>query len=160
MHPPLAEELGNEIVLGFGGAEVLLERAEQVLLEKRYNLAAKLAAYALADNPDNPEARQIKATALRKMAQATPTGIQTRNFLLHEALELEGKIAPVDSKAIGRIPLPLEAVAAMPPASLFGDTGIQHRRRQGCRPCSKGKNRHNRHRREFYFGHSSWRLQN
>lgn len=119
LHPPLAEELGNEIVLGFGGAEVLLERAEQVLLEKRYNLAAKLAAYALADNPDNPEARQIKATALRKMAQATPTGIQTRNFLLHEALELEGKIAPVDSKAIGRIPLPLEAVAAMPPASLL-----------------------------------------
>ena len=35
---------------------------------------------------------QPKADALRSMAQATLTGIQTRNFLLTHALHLEGKL--------------------------------------------------------------------
>lgn len=117
LHPPAAAELGAEIVQGFGGARALLERAEQVLKEKRYNLAAKLAAYALADDPGNQDARQIKAAALRKMAQATPTGIQTRNFLLHEALQLEGEIPIDDPGAHGKFPLPVEAVRTLPPAS-------------------------------------------
>lgn len=117
LHPPAAEELGAEIVQGFGGAGALLERAEQILDEKRYNLAAKLAAYALADDPGNQNAGRIKAAALRKMAQATPTGIQTRNFLLYEALQLEGKIPVDDPEAHGRFPLPVEAVRALPPAS-------------------------------------------
>lgn len=117
LHPPDSAELGVEIVQGFGGADALLGRAVQVLTEKRYNLAAKLAAYALADDPGNKNARQIKAAALRKMAQTTPTGIQTRNFLLHEALQLEGKIAIPDPGAHGRFPLPVEAVKALPPVS-------------------------------------------
>lgn len=117
LHPPTAAELGAEIAQGFGGAGALLERAEQVLKEKRYNLAAKLAAYALAEDPGNQSARRIKAAALRKMAQATPTGIQTRNFLLHEALQLEGEIPIHDPGAPGRFPLPVEAVRTLPPAS-------------------------------------------
>ena len=117
LHPPAATELGAEIVQGFGGAGALLARAEQVLGERRYNLAAKLAAYALADDPGNRSARKIKAAALRKMAQATPTGIQTRNFLLHEALRLEGEIPIDDPKTHGRFPLPVEAIRALPPAS-------------------------------------------
>ena len=117
LHPPAAAELGAEIVQGFGGAGALLERAEQVLSEKRYNLAAKLATYALAEDPGNQSARRIKAAALRKMAQATPTGIQTRNFLIHEALQLEGKIPIHDPGAPGRFPLPVEAVRTLPPAS-------------------------------------------
>ena len=117
LHPPDSAELGVEIVRGFGGADAILERAEQVLEERRYNLAAKLAAYALAGDSGNQNAKQIKAKALRKMAQATPTGIQTRNFLLHEALQLEGKIAVPDPMAHGRFPLPIEAVNALPPAS-------------------------------------------
>ena len=117
LHPPDAAELGVEIVQGFGGATALLARAEQVLSERRYNLAAKLAAYALAADPGNASARQIKAAALRKMAQATPTGMQTRNFVLYEALQLEGKIAIPDPKTHGRFPLPIEAVSALPPIS-------------------------------------------
>ncbi len=117
LHPPAAEELGGEIVQGFGGAGALLERAEQVFKEKRYNLAAKLAAYALVDDPGNKNAGRIKAAALRKMAQATPTGIQTRNFLLYEALQLEGKIPIDDPRAHGRFSLPVEAVRMLPPTS-------------------------------------------
>lgn len=119
LHPPDSAELGIEIVQGFGGADALLERAKQVLEERRYNLAASLAAYAIAVDPGNQNARQIKANALRNMAQATPTGIQTRNFLLHEALQLEGKIAIPEPKALGRFPLPVEAVSALPPASML-----------------------------------------
>ena len=68
LHPPDSAELGAEIVQGFGGADALLERAEQVLEERRYNLAAKLAAYALASDPGNQIARQIKAKASRGAA--------------------------------------------------------------------------------------------
>ena len=117
LHPPHAAELGVEIVQGFGGADALLQRAEQVFREKRYNLAANMAGYVLADDPAHENARRIRAAALRKMAQATPTGMQTRNFLLHEALELEGKFAATDPATAGRIPLPVEAVATLPPAS-------------------------------------------
>ena len=117
LHPPAAEELGAEIVQGFGGAGALLERAEQVFEERRYNLAAKLAGYVLDDDPRHEVAKQIKAAALRKMAHAAPTGIQTRNFLLYEALQLEGKI-PIDDPGVhGRFPLPVEAVRMLPPAS-------------------------------------------
>ena len=117
LHPPHSAELGVEIVQGFGGADALVQRAEQILTEKRYNLAAKMAGYVLADDPGHENARRIRAAALRKMAQATPTGMQTRNFLLHEALQLEGKIAATDPTAAGRIPLPVEVVAALPPVS-------------------------------------------
>ena len=132
LHPPDSAELGVEIVQGFGGADALLERARQVLEDGRYNLAAKLAAYALASDPGNQNARQIKASALRKMAQATPTGIQTRNFLLNEALQLEGKIAIPDPKSFARFPLPVEAVSALPPASTLESlsVGIDGKRAQ------------------------------
>ena len=117
LHPPHSAELSAEIVRGFGGAEALLQRVEQILMEKRYNLAAKMAGYVLADDPGHENARRIRAAALRKMAQATPTGMQTRNFLLHETLQLEGKIAAADPTSAGRVPLPVEAIAGLPPVS-------------------------------------------
>ena len=115
LHPPAADELGAEIVNGFGGADLLLARAQEVLDERRYNLSATLAGYVLAEDPEHENARRLRAAALRKMAQATPTGIQTRNFLLHEALQLEGEIPATTANA--RLPLPLAAVAAMSPDS-------------------------------------------
>lgn len=115
LHPPQASELGDEIVQGFGGIEALLDRIETVLQEKRYNLAAKLAGYAVAADPQSTKAKQLKATALRQMAHATPTGIQTRNFLLHEALLLEGEISLPESKVSGMLPLSAEMIATMPP---------------------------------------------
>ncbi|MEZ5482598.1 MAG: alkyl sulfatase dimerization domain-containing protein [Porticoccaceae bacterium] len=92
LHPPQPEEYHQIILEGFGGADNVIDRAELAFHQKKYNLAAKLLSSVLIVDPENSRARQVKADALRKMAQATRTGIQTRNFLLTNALHLEGKI--------------------------------------------------------------------
>ena len=115
LHPPSADELGSEIVQGFGGVEPMLRRVNAAIDEGRYNLAAKLASYAVAAEPNNLQARQAKANALRKMAYATPTGIQTRNFLLTEALQLEGKVQTDAAVGLGIPGLSVEALLALPP---------------------------------------------
>lgn len=91
LHPPSRAEMGDVLVEGFGGEEALLSRARQAMDEHKYNLAASLMSYLVAARPCSELARQLKADALRAMAQATRTGIQTRHFLLTEALHLEGK---------------------------------------------------------------------
>lgn len=91
LHPPLRAELGGVLVEGFGGTDAYLARARNAMGERKYNLAASLMSLLIAAEPSNQAARQLKADALRAMAQATRTGIQTRNFLLTEALDLEGK---------------------------------------------------------------------
>lgn len=119
LHPPEASELAQEIVDGFGGENAILDRAQSAHDGGRYNLAASLATYVLDHDPGHTRARQVKADALRKMAYATPTGIQTRNFMLAEALRLEGKI-DVDSK-LGLAPsiLTAEMVAQLPPETFL-----------------------------------------
>ena len=69
-------------------------------------------------DPDNPDARQLKADALRAMAQTTRSGIQTRNFLLAHTLHLEGKLdwtKPPEVSFFG--PPTVEAVLATPPGT-------------------------------------------
>eukprot|EP00903_Cladosiphon_okamuranus_P002693 g2691.t1 len=119
LHPPAPAELGREIVDGFGGVAPLLARAERVLEDRRYNLAATLATYVLNADPNNEQAGQIKAAALRKMAYATPTGIQTRNFLLTEAVRLEGAFETQSALALAPAILSPEVVAALPPATFL-----------------------------------------
>ena len=80
------------MIEGFGGSDALIARGQQAMDDKAYNLAAKLMSYVLAAEPENGDAKQLKADALRIMAQTTRSGIQTRNFMLTEALHLEGKI--------------------------------------------------------------------
>jgi alkyl sulfatase BDS1-like metallo-beta-lactamase superfamily hydrolase len=92
LHPPEPAEYHGEILQGFGGADNLIAAAERAFTAKKYNLTAKLLSTVLAVQPDHSAAKQLKANALRAMAQATPTGIQTRNFLLTNALHLEGKL--------------------------------------------------------------------
>ncbi len=91
LYPPSSAELGQTIVDASGGADSLLGQARKALNHKKYNLAAKLMSFLLAAQPANKEAHKIKADALRAMAQATPTGVQARDFILTQALELEGK---------------------------------------------------------------------
>ncbi|WP_429257547.1 alkyl sulfatase dimerization domain-containing protein [Paraburkholderia sp. GAS334] len=91
LHPPAPAELGEVLVEGFGGAAAFLARGRTAMHERKYNLAAKLMSLLLATEPGNRDARQMKADALRAMAQGTRTGIQTRNFMLTEALHLEDK---------------------------------------------------------------------
>jgi alkyl sulfatase BDS1-like metallo-beta-lactamase superfamily hydrolase len=91
LHPPAPAELGEALVEGFGSADAFIARGRRAMDERKYNLAARLMSLLLGAEPDNPSARQLKADALRAMAQATRTGVQTRNFMLTEALHLEGK---------------------------------------------------------------------
>ncbi|MBW2624267.1 MAG: MBL fold metallo-hydrolase, partial [Deltaproteobacteria bacterium] len=90
--PPAPEEISSVIVEGFGGAKKVVSRAKQAFDEKKYNLTAKLLSYVLFVESENKAARQLKADALRAMAQTTRSGIQTRNFLLTHALHLEEKL--------------------------------------------------------------------
>ncbi len=92
LHPPAAAEMGSVIVEMAGGADKVIARARRAVDEKAYNLAAKLMSHVLATEPRNAEAKQLKADVLRQMAQTTRSGIQTRNFMLTEALHLEGKL--------------------------------------------------------------------
>lgn len=91
LHPPAPAELGQTLVDGFGGSKAFYESGRKAMEERKYNLAAKLMSLLIAAEPENQAARQLKADALRAMAQTTPTGIQTRDFMLTEALDLEGR---------------------------------------------------------------------
>ncbi len=92
LHPPTPEEFGAAIIEGFGGSDNVVKRAQSAFDENKYNLTAKLLSIILAADPDNSAARHLKAAALRRMAQATRSGVQTRNFMLVQALRLEGKL--------------------------------------------------------------------
>ncbi|MEH6944205.1 alkyl sulfatase dimerization domain-containing protein [Bacillus sp. JJ722] len=81
----------KKIVEGFGGKEKIIEEANKSLLRKENAWAAELITHVLDIDPDNQEARQIKANALRQMGYVTPA-ISSRNFYLTQALVLEGKV--------------------------------------------------------------------
>jgi alkyl sulfatase BDS1-like metallo-beta-lactamase superfamily hydrolase len=118
LHPPSPEELGGVIVKGFGGSAKLIRRAKKAYGEKKYNLTAKLLSYVLAAEPENKAARELKADALRAMAQTTRSGIQTRNFLLTHALHLEGKLDWTQPAKFSFFPTPtVAAVLATPPGT-------------------------------------------
>ena len=92
LHPPTTQELGYEFIQLAGGTDKVIARANEAFEEKKYNLTAKILTYVLAVEPENNEAKQLKADACRAMAYSTVSGIQTRNFLLTYALHLEGKL--------------------------------------------------------------------
>jgi alkyl sulfatase BDS1-like metallo-beta-lactamase superfamily hydrolase len=118
LHPPTPEEFGSVIVEGFGGADQVIAKAAEAFKEKKYNLTAKLLSYLISAQPDHQAARQLKADALRAMAQTTRSGIQTRNFLTTHALHLEGKLDWTKPPAISFLPDPTTtSVLATPPGT-------------------------------------------
>ncbi len=92
LHPPTTQEMGETIIELAGGIDPLIAKAKSAFAEQKYNLSAKLLSYAIAAEPENQQAKQLKADALRQMAYTTQSGIQVRNFMLTEALHLEGKV--------------------------------------------------------------------
>ena len=116
LHPPEQAELSAIIVEGFGGPKAVVAKARKAYAQRKYNLTAKLLSLVLAVAPDHAEARQLKADALRRMAQATPTGVQSRSYLLTEALHLEGSInrnlPPVTGQAFP--PPSIDAMLSLP----------------------------------------------
>lgn len=120
LHPPDAAEFDAVLVEGFGGAEKVLQRAQKAFDDGQYNLAARLASTVLNVNPQNNTGKQLKADTLRRMAQATKTGIQTRNFLLTEALHLEGALDRTQPLSPAALSLPeLDLVLDTPPGSFL-----------------------------------------
>jgi alkyl sulfatase BDS1-like metallo-beta-lactamase superfamily hydrolase len=91
LNPPGPGRLGQSIVAGFGGMEPLVAASRAALARGEYDLAASLAGYGVDADPENGEARQAKADALRQLARAS-RGFQSYNFYLTEAVDLEGKV--------------------------------------------------------------------
>ncbi|GAJ10322.1 unnamed protein product, partial [marine sediment metagenome] len=118
LHPPATQEMGQVIIDGFGGHAKVISRARKAFDKKKYNLTAKLLSYVLAVAPENKEARQLKADALRAMAQTTRSGIQTRNFMLTHALHLEGKLDWTKPPKVSFFAPPnVETLLATPPGT-------------------------------------------
>lgn len=104
---PPPEILAREIVDGFGGPDRVIRRCQILFEHHKFELVAKLITYVLQVDPENSPARQMKADALRVMAQLSPD-IQSRHFYLTQALGLEKRID-----------------TSKPPAiKFFGDQGI------------------------------------
>ncbi len=118
LHPPADSELGAVMIETAGGSDALIASGQQAMDDKAYNLAAKLMSYVIAAEPDNGTAKQLKADALRQMAQTTRSGIQTRNFMLTEALHLEGKIDRFGPSPVSFFGDPsTESILATPPGT-------------------------------------------
>jgi alkyl sulfatase BDS1-like metallo-beta-lactamase superfamily hydrolase len=92
LHPPMRDELAESLIGLPGGSGALVTAAQKAFSEKKYNLAVKLYSIVVDGEPDNKTAKQGMADALRKMAYTTRAGIQTRSYLLTNALHLEGKL--------------------------------------------------------------------
>ncbi|MGF6773568.1 alkyl sulfatase BDS1-like metallo-beta-lactamase superfamily hydrolase [Paraburkholderia sp. GAS199] len=74
-----------------GGAGRVLQQAREALEKREFQWAAELSTTALRAGADVAAARQIKADALRAMAQVT-TAANTRSWYLAQARELEEKV--------------------------------------------------------------------
>ncbi len=65
LHPPTDKEMGETFIELAGGVDKFIAKAKSAFAEKNYNLSAKLLSYAIAAEPENQEAKQLKADALR-----------------------------------------------------------------------------------------------
>lgn len=79
------------IIDGFGGKENVIAASKKAFTNKEFAWVAELITHVLNIEPENKEARQIKADALRQMGYVT-TATSSRAFYLTQALALEGKV--------------------------------------------------------------------
>jgi alkyl sulfatase BDS1-like metallo-beta-lactamase superfamily hydrolase len=87
-----------------GGRNKVIEAAKSAFELKEYAWAAQLVNYVYVIDPEDAEARKVKAEALRKLGQLAVSSIG-RSFALSEARSLEGletipKILPPDPKLV------------------------------------------------------------
>jgi alkyl sulfatase BDS1-like metallo-beta-lactamase superfamily hydrolase len=81
----------NRMVPLLGGRSSVLAAASAALDKKEYAWAAQLVNYLYQLDPQDKEARKLKAEALRQMAYVS-TGANDRAHLMSQALSLEGKV--------------------------------------------------------------------
>ena len=89
LHPLPRNDEAQKMVKAMGGVKKVIRRAEKAQKNGEHQWSAQLATYAIRSG--SKEAKQIKANALRSMAQKA-TASNTRNWMLTHALVLEGKL--------------------------------------------------------------------
>jgi len=90
------KERANKLVDGFGGVDKVLDQVRLAIKNDEYNWASELATYVIHADPNNDEAKLLKAHTLRVLGQRILSN-DGRDWALTSALELEGKIT-IDSK--------------------------------------------------------------
>ncbi|MCF7982467.1 MAG: MBL fold metallo-hydrolase [Pseudomonadales bacterium] len=111
--PPQAK--ADKLIALMGGRERLLKEARKALSGGESQWAAELSSYLISADPQDSEARLIKATALRTLGYAS-MNINWRNWYLTSAMELEGKVdTRLAKQATANIFYPPDIIAAMPP---------------------------------------------
>jgi len=102
------DDEATRIVPLMGGREKVLSSALEAMDKHEFAWAAQLVNYVYRLDPQDEEARKIKAEALRQMAYRT-TGANDRAHLMSQALALEGKVT------LARIlPPSVETISASP----------------------------------------------
>ena len=86
------KERSKKIVDGFGGVDKSISSVREALRSGEYEWAAELGSYVLNVDEENKETKLLTAQALRVLAQRSE-GADERNWLLTDALILEGKIS-------------------------------------------------------------------
>jgi alkyl sulfatase BDS1-like metallo-beta-lactamase superfamily hydrolase len=94
------EERSHKIVDGFGGVKSSISSLQVAIDNEEYEWAAELGTYILNVEPDNEEAKLLTAYVLRVLSYSSE-GMDERNWLLTDALELEGKIT-IDPKSFSQ----------------------------------------------------------
>ena len=85
------QQQAENIVKGFGGVDAVKKELRQVIANKEFAWAGELGGYLIQVAPEDQEARQLLADALRQMGYNTEAMIP-RSWYLTQALSLEGKL--------------------------------------------------------------------
>ncbi|MCZ6663086.1 MAG: MBL fold metallo-hydrolase [Actinobacteria bacterium] len=85
------QQQAEKIVKGFGGVDAVKKELRQVIANKELAWAGELGGYLIKVAPEDQEARQLLADALRRMGYDTAAMIP-RSFYLTRALSLEGRL--------------------------------------------------------------------
>jgi len=95
--PISLKEKSAKIVEGFGGIDATNSKILESIENGEYEWAAELGAYAVYSNPDDEDAKLLKAHALRVLGQRSDS-FDIRHWSITEARVLEGKIT-IDPEA-------------------------------------------------------------
>jgi len=91
LHPVNLETRSSKIVNGFGGIDNTILEVRNAIKNGEYEWASELVTYVLYVDPENLEAKLLKADTLRVLGQRV-LSLDARQLELTKALELEDKI--------------------------------------------------------------------
>ncbi len=89
--PISMEEKSQKIVKGFGGVKSTISEIRNAIELGEYEWAAELSTYAIKSDPENEEAKLLKAHALRVLGQRSDS-FDIRHWSITEARVLEDKV--------------------------------------------------------------------